>query len=111
MTTEDELTGRTADIKAKLAALGDLRPGTISEQYNVCGTPSCRCKADPPQKHGPYYQLSYTRGGRSRTEALHEEDLDGLRAQIGNYQELRALVDQWVEAAITLDRLRRTRKP
>jgi len=40
-------------VKVKLAALGDLRPGSLSTQYNVCGTPGCRCKATPPEKHGP----------------------------------------------------------
>ncbi|MGC9328602.1 MAG: DUF6788 family protein [Candidatus Hinthialibacter sp.] len=29
-----------------------MRPGALSQQYNVCGNPRCRCK-DPqhPQKH------------------------------------------------------------
>ena len=40
-------------VKGQLAALGDLRPGSLSTQYNVCGTPGCRCKASPPEKHGP----------------------------------------------------------
>jgi len=46
-------------IKAELAALGEMRPGSLSRQYNVCGKPNCRCK-DPqnPQRHGPCYQLS-----------------------------------------------------
>jgi hypothetical protein len=52
-------------VKVKLAALGDLRPGSLSTQYNVCGTPGCRCKATPPEKHGPYYQVSFTRKGKS----------------------------------------------
>ena len=26
-------------VKTQLAALGDLRPGSLSTQYNVCGTP------------------------------------------------------------------------
>ena len=46
-------------VKRDLAALGDLRPGSLSTQYNVCGSPGCRCKATPPIKHGPYYQVSY----------------------------------------------------
>jgi hypothetical protein len=45
-------------IKKELASLPDLRPGSLTEQYNVCGNPRCRCKANPPKKHGPYYQLS-----------------------------------------------------
>ncbi len=111
MTNEAELARQIGAIKAELAALGDLRPGTLSEQLNVCGTPGCRCKADPPQKHGPYYQLSYTRNGRGHTEAVKREHLAAVQAQLHNYQQLRALVDQWVDLSITLDRLRRTAKP
>ncbi len=53
-------------LKQKLLNLGPVLPGSISEQWNVCGTPGCKCK-DPktPQKHGPYYQLSFSVGGRS----------------------------------------------
>lgn len=47
------LEDRIQSIKHEIAALGDLRPGALSLQYNVCGNPSCRCKADPPLKHGP----------------------------------------------------------
>lgn len=107
MTTEGELTRRIEEVKAALAGLGDLRPGTLSEQYNVCRTPGCRCKADPPQRHGPYHQLSYSHKGRSTTEHVAPEHLDSVAAQIATYRKLRSLVDDWVEAAIELDRLRR----
>ncbi len=110
MATEAELSRRIERIKAQLGKLGDLRPGTLSEQYNVCTTPGCRCKAEPPQKHGPYHQLSYSRNGRSRTENVASEDLAAVRAQISNYHKLRELMDQWIDAAIELDRLRRSQK-
>jgi hypothetical protein len=107
MATESELARRTEDVKAQLLGLGELRPGKLSEQYNVCGTPGCRCKADPPQKHGPYYQLSYTRKGKSRTEAVAPERLAEVRSQTEAYQRLQGLVDEWVGASIELERLRR----
>jgi hypothetical protein len=110
MATKAELSRRIQRVKAQLSKLGDLRPGTLSEQYNVCRTPGCRCKAEPPQRHGPYHQLSYTRHGRSRTETVRSEDLAAVRAQIANYQKLRELIDQWIDAAIELDRLRRSQK-
>ncbi|MGI8791640.1 MAG: DUF6788 family protein [Acidimicrobiales bacterium] len=110
MATEADLSRRIERIKAQLNKLGDLRPGTLSEQYNVCRTPGCRCKAEPPQKHGPYNQLSYSRNGRSRTENVASEDLAAVRAQISNYHKLRELMDQWIDAAIELDRLRRSQK-
>jgi len=110
MATEAELTRRIERIKAQLAALGALRPGTLSEQYNTCGTPACRCKADPPQRHGPYHQLSYSRRGRSHTENVRPEHLGAVRAELRNYQKLRDLIDDWVDTAIELDRLRRGHK-
>ena len=94
-------------IKAAIAALGPLRPGTLSRQYNVCGTPGCRCKDDPAQRHGPYHQLSYTWHGRSRSEFVRESELVRVQEQLRTYARLRELVDQWIDAAIELARLER----
>ena len=53
------LEGRIVEIKNEIMELGEIRNGSVSEQYNVCGNPTCRCKdKDNPQKHGPYYQLT-----------------------------------------------------
>ena len=60
---------RIQRIKEELVGLGDMRPGALTKQYNVCGTPGCRCKdAKSPKKHGPYYQISYTHQGKSTSE-------------------------------------------
>jgi hypothetical protein len=107
MTSESELTRRIEAIKRELVGLGDLRPGTLSEQYNVCGTPGCRCKADPPVKHGPRYQLSYTRHRRGHTESVPPQRLAEVQAQLATYQRMQALLAEWVDAAIELDRHRR----
>jgi hypothetical protein len=96
-------------VKGELAALGDLRPGTLSTQYNVCGTPGCRCKANPPKKHGPYYQVSFTRKGKSSTKFVRKEDLPAVRHQLKNYEAMKRLVDRWVGLAIELSNLRLTK--
>ena len=93
-------------IKRELAQVGELRPGTLSEQYNVCGTPGCRCKASPPEKHGPYYQLSYTRKGKSRTRFVRRENLPEVKKRMRNYARLRSLVDRWIDLATELSDLR-----
>jgi hypothetical protein len=98
---------RIERIKAEIAALGPLRPGTLSRQYNVCGTPGCRCKDDPAHRHGPYYQLSYTWHGKSRSEFVREPEIARVEEQVRTYARLRTLVDQWVDAAIELARLER----
>src|SRR5438034_6498177 len=61
------LEARIEKIKEEIARLGDLRPGALSQQYNACGSPRCRCKEDPSRRHGPFYQLSYTWHSKSTT--------------------------------------------
>lgn len=89
-------------IKRELVTLGPLRPGSLSKQFNVCGKPGCRCKADPPQKHGPYYQISYTRGGRSGTRHVRRENLAMIKQQLRAYERLRTLVEHWIELSTKL---------
>jgi hypothetical protein len=93
-------------IKRDLVALGDLRPGSLSTQYNVCGTPGCRCKASPPEKHGPYYQISYSRKGKSSSKFVKKKDLPAVRKQLKNYSRMRLLIDRWIDLATELSNLR-----
>jgi hypothetical protein len=96
-------------LKQELLALGDMRPGALSEQYNVCGKPNCRCK-DPrkPKKHGPYYQLSYTHQGKSTTEFVKREMLQEVQLQLANYARFKELTEQWVHLSLRIAKLKRT---
>lgn len=105
-----ELASQIEKIKQELALLEDLRPGSLSEQYNVCGNPGCQCKADPPQKHGPYYQISFTRKGRSSTKFVRKEDAPAIRQELANYERLKTLIDIWVDLATELSNRRLARK-
>lgn len=93
-------------IKQNLAELGDLRPGSLSTQYNVCGSPGCRCKASPPKKHGPYYQVSYTRKGKGSSKFIKKKDLPAIRKQLKNYARMKVLMDRWIDLATELSNLR-----
>jgi len=105
--TEREIDKRITAIKNELAALGPLHPGSISRQYNVCGNPTCRCKADPAQRHGPYYQLSYGHQRKSTSTFVREPELAAVEQQLRNYERLRALVDEWIGLSIARARLGR----
>ena len=106
MNTRMQLLERQIEkVKRDLMRLDELRMGSLSEQYNVCGTPGCRCKASPPEKHGPYHQLSYTRKGKSTTRFIRKPNLATIKRQLRNYARLRSLVDRWVDLAIELSDL------
>ena len=108
MSREAQLERQIEKVKRNLAALGDLRPGSLSTQYNVCGTPGCRCKADPPKKHGPYYQVSFSRKGKSSSKFVKQEDLPAIRKQLKNYEPMKELMDRWIDLATELSNLRLT---
>ena len=96
---------KVRQLKNRLAELGPLLPGSISEQWNVCGTPGCRCKdPDKPLKHGPYYQLSFTIGGKSSTMFIKKEDVPEARRRIKRYQQFKVLNTELVRAYITWTR-------
>src|SRR5687767_13168511 len=100
------LKARIETLKQAIVRLGDLRPGKLSQPYNGCGKADCRCKADPPQKHGPYYQLSFTRSGKSSTQFVRKADLAVVRLQLRNYQRLQELIDRWITLGMELSRLK-----
>jgi hypothetical protein len=106
--TAAQIQRRITQLQQELLALGRLHPGSISEQYNVCGTPGCHCK-DPksPRKHGPYYQLSYTWRGKSSSRFLRAEQVAEMREKVANYKRVRGLVNEWVELAVELERAER----
>src|SRR5256712_9002891 len=102
----ESLQARIQKIKEEIAILGELRPGSLSRQYNVCGNPDCRCKATPPQKHGPYYQISFTWHGKSRTKFVRKQDLPEVRKHLQTNKRLRELADPWIGPAMEPSRLK-----
>jgi hypothetical protein len=90
-----QIEGRIETIKARLAAIDEMRPGSLSRQYK-----------DPENKAGAYYQLSYTREMKSRTEYIACDAVPDVRRQIDNYKRFKALTTQWVDLSIEHSRLK-----
>ena len=64
-----------------------MLPGTLAEYYNVCGKTPCRCKdKDNPQKHGPYFQLSYNLCKKNSSISVKKSDADLIRQMTDNYR-------------------------
>ena len=94
---------RIQHIKRRLSGLGEMRPGSLSRQYNVCGKAGCRCK-DPrrPQRHGPYYQLSYVHQGKSTSQFIPPAQVKAVQAQLATYKTFRQLTQEWTGLALRI---------
>ena len=85
---------RIARIKHALQEIGAMRPGSLTRQFK-----------DRENQMGAYWQLSYTRQKKSRTEYVRQESVKEIRAQIATHKKFKLLVDQWVDLSIEHSRL------
>jgi hypothetical protein len=75
--------------KARIAEIGFTCEGSLIERYTTCNNPNCRC-ADPEQRHGPYWQLSWKQGAKTVSKLLSAEDAALYREWITNRRQLQA---------------------
>ena len=85
---------RIEGIKQALVRIGPMRPGSLTRQYK-----------DPKQQTGAYWQISYTRQMKSRTEYVRREWVKELRRQIAAHKRFKRLVDQWIDLSIKQSKL------
>ena len=84
-----------------------MHPGSLSEQYNVCGTAGCQCKDEKhPIKHGPYIQLSYTFKGKGGTKRIQKELVKEYKSFTSNYHKFRKYIEELVQLNIDLIKVR-----
>ena len=80
-----------ARIAAQLGAVSFALPGTIIERHIRCGKRGCRCSADPPQPHGPYYQWTRKVNGKTQTRLLSAAQMTRYRRWFENAKQIRRL--------------------
>jgi hypothetical protein len=80
---------RLQQIKRALLEIGPMRPGSLTRQYK-----------DPQHRVGAYWQISYTRRMKSRTEYVRKEWVKEVRRQIATHKRFKRLIDQWLDLSI-----------
>jgi hypothetical protein len=81
-------------IKKTLMEIGPMRPGSLTRQYK-----------DPQHRAGAYWQISYTRRMKSRTEYVRPEWVKEIRRHTVSHKQFKRLVDQWIDLGIEHSRL------
>jgi hypothetical protein len=83
---------RLAKEIAEVAQRGLALPGTLLERRTRCGRPGCRCGADPPVPHGPYWSWTRKIEGTTRTRYLSSEQHADYQDWFDTAKRLRALL-------------------
>lgn len=97
---------RRQELLARIAAVGDLRPGSLVQNYRRCGKPTCSCADSQHPGHGPYWLLTRTVQGRTRSQSIPASQVKVTQAQIAECQRLRRLVAELIDVSDDLCRSR-----
>ena len=79
---------------ARIGEAGYALPGSVVIRSTACGKPACRCKADPPQLHGPYVSWIRRSDGKPVTRKLTPEQEQRYRPWFDNARRLRELLTE-----------------
>lgn len=84
----------------EIAQIDAALPGSLVIRSTRCGKPTCRCKADPPQLHGPYIQWTRKINGTTRTRLLTPEQHARYQPWFENAHRLRQLLAELEELSL-----------
>ncbi len=65
--------------------------GTIWKHYMKCSNVKCKCHANPPKLHGPYYDWSRKVKGKTVNIRLSEEQANVIEKWIQNMKRLESV--------------------
>ncbi len=88
---------------AELAQVGFVLKGSLVQRFLPCGTPSCRCHADPPRLHGPYWQWSSKVGGKTVSRMLTEHQARRYQEWMANGKRFAEIVNNLHDLASQAD--------
>ena len=95
-----ELTERYRALARQLADIGFVARGSVISTTTTCSSKGCHCRTDPARRHGPYWQLSRSSGGTTRTRRLSEAEAELYQAWIANRRRAEALLDELEDLAV-----------
>lgn len=92
-------------LLGELAAVGDLRPGSLVRVHRKCGKPTCHCARAGDPGH-PGWTLMRRVDGKTVTRGVPRAALEETRAQAAEHKRFKALSRRFVEASEELCRAR-----
>ena len=106
-TSLDSLQQRRTQIADKIAALGDLRPGSVTPTSGRCGKPTCHCHRPNDPGHGPNPRLTYKVAGKTLTQSLpNPAAVRKAEREIAEFRNLQVLHKEFVEVNAEICQLR-----
>lgn len=96
---------------ARIARSGKVLQGSIVTRRTHCGRTGCKCMADPPEPHGPYFQWTRKIAAKTVGRWLSPEQAEEYQTFVDNDRRLRELLGRLEAIGLaTLEADPRTRR-
>jgi hypothetical protein len=96
-----------ASLLHRFAELQDMRPGSVSAVFRRCGKPNCHCARPKDPGHGPHFQFTYKKDGKTITESLPtRQALRKAEQEIAEFRNFEQLSRELIEVNQKICRLR-----
>jgi hypothetical protein len=79
-------------LSRSLAGIGYVFPGSVAKRFIPCGKSYCRCATDATRRHGPYYEWTRKRAGKTATVRLTAEQARLYGGWIQNRRKLKKIL-------------------
>lgn len=99
--TLERLSSRYRDMAARVASIGFIWHGSISERWLTCGRADCECANDPRARHGPYVYWTTKEKGRSVARLLHQPESQILQEWLSNRKEMDGILREMLKISRT----------
>ena len=80
------------ELKKRILTVGFVAEGSLIKRFLTCGNPSCRCHNNPDKRHGPYFQMTWKRNGKTVSKFISPELASMYRQWIDNKKNLQAIL-------------------
>lgn len=80
--------------KKLIQKVGFIADGSLTKSYSRCGKINCRCQKHKKYRHGPYYQLTWKKNGKTVTRYLSNETAQLYQEYFDNRQYLKNIISK-----------------
>jgi hypothetical protein len=103
----ESLEQQRANIANQIAALGDLRAGSITPTTGRCGKTNCHCHQPNDPGHGPNLRLTFKVDGKTVTESLPDQAAARKAdREIAEFRKLQVLHKEFIEVNAQICQMR-----
>lgn len=82
------------ELKKRILNVGFVAEGSLIKRFLTCGNPSCRCHNNPDKRHGPYFQMTWKRNGKTVSKFISPELASMYKQWIDNKKNLQTILKE-----------------